>query len=96
MREAERYSFTASDTASGEAGFRPHLPLTLMRQETSVTTSGLLDTGASVNVLPYLIGVELGYVWERQTSAVSLTGNLAQYEARVLVVDAVVGRFEST
>jgi len=59
-----------------------------------VTASGLLDTGASVNVLPYLIGVELGYEWERQTTTLTLTGNLAQYEARVVLVQAIVGQFE--
>ena len=47
-----------------------------------------------MNVLPYSVGTELGYVWERQTTALSLTGNLAQYEARVVLVQAVVGQFE--
>jgi hypothetical protein len=41
-----------------------------------------------------LLGVELGYNWERQTAAVSLTGNLAEYEARVVLVQAVIGQFE--
>lgn len=45
-------------------------------------------------MLPYSIGVELGYDWERQTTALSLTGNLAQYEARVVLAQAVVGQFE--
>jgi hypothetical protein len=94
MRNAERYPFISGDTALGEASFRPYLPFTLVYQQSSVTASGLLDTGASVNVLPYLTGVELGYEWERQTTALSLTGNLAQYEARVVLVQAVVGQFE--
>ncbi len=94
MRNSERYSFISSGAALGEASFRPFLPLTLVHQQASVTASGLLDTGASVNVLPYLVGVELGYNWEQQTTALSLTGNLAQYEARVVVVQALVGQFE--
>jgi hypothetical protein len=93
MRNAERYPFISSDPTLGEASFRPYLPCSLVRQQTSVTASALLDTGASVNVMPYLIGVELGYEWERQTTALSLTGNLAQYEARVVLVEAVVGQF---
>lgn len=95
MRNAERHPFVSSDTALGEAGFRPYLPFTLIHQQVSVTASALLDTGASVNVLPYSTGVELGYEWERQTTALSLTGNLAQYEARVVLAQAVVGQFES-
>jgi hypothetical protein len=39
-------------------------------------------------------GVELGYKWDRQTTALSLTGNLAQYEARVVLARAIVGQFE--
>jgi hypothetical protein len=94
MRNAQRYPFVPIDVALGEASFRPYLPLTLVNQQSSVKASGLLDTGASVNVLPHAVGIELGYVWERQTTTVSLTGNLAQYEARVVLVQAVVGQFE--
>ncbi|MCC5634305.1 hypothetical protein LC593_00260 [Nostoc sp. CHAB 5844] len=94
MRDAERYPFALSDAALGEANFRPYLPLSLIYQQNSIKTSGLLDTGASVNVLPYIVGVELGYEWERQTAALNLTGNLAQYEARVVLVQAIVGQFE--
>ena len=91
----ERFSFVSVNNALGEVGFRPILPITLVYQNTSVVTSGLLDTGASVNVLPYETGVQLGYEWERQTTVLSLTGNLAQYEARVVVMQGQVGQFES-
>ena len=94
MYDAERYPFLMGDPALGEASFRPYLPFTLLYQQASVPASALLDTGASVNVLPYSIGFELGYIWERQTTSLSLTGNLAQYEARVVLVQAVIGRFK--
>ena len=94
MSNTARYPFVSSDMTLEQASFRPYLPLTLVTQDISVTTSGLLDTGASVNVLPYSIGVELGYEWERQTTALNLTGNLAQYEARVLLTEAVIGEFD--
>lgn len=90
----ERFSFVSVNNALGEIGFRPILPITLVYQNTSVKVSGLLDTGASVNVLPYNAGVQLGYEWERQTTVLSLTGNLAQYEARVVVMQGQVGQFE--
>jgi hypothetical protein len=94
MRNAERHPFLSGDPALGEASFRPYLPLTLVHQQDSIKEAGLLDTGASVNVLPYPIGVGLGYDWEQQTTALNLKGNLAQYEARVVLAQAVVGRFE--
>ena len=55
---------------------------------------GLLDTGATVNVLPYTIGKQLGAVWEEQATTVHLTGNLAALEARVLLASARVGSFD--
>jgi hypothetical protein len=59
----------------------------------SITATGLLDTGATVNGLPYRIGLELGAVWEPQLPSLRLSGNLAQVEARPLLVYAVVSRF---
>ncbi len=44
--------------------------------------------------MPYPIGLDLGYVWERQIATLNLTGNLAQFEARVVVIQAIVGQFE--
>ena len=94
MRDSEQYPFTPADSTLGEASLRPYLPITLTYQGQSVTISGLLDTGSMVNVLPYQVGVELGAVWEQQNTPLQLTGNLARYEARALVVSATVGRFE--
>jgi hypothetical protein len=94
MSDSERYPYIPKDSALGEAGFRPILPLSLSGSQNPVTASGLLDTGATVNVLPYLLGVELGYVWERQTTALDLTGNLAQYEARAVLAQAIIGGFQ--
>ena len=93
MRNAERYPFTVADSALGEAGLQPYLPLTLTYQSHSLPVPGLLDTGAMVNVLPYQVRVDLGAVWEQQTTALRLSGNLAQFEARGLLVLAVVGQF---
>lgn len=92
MADFLRYPFVAADSQLGEASLRPYLPLTLFHQGQSVETAGLLDTGAMVNVLPYQLGIDLGAVWEQQTNALQLTGNLAQYEARVLIVSAQVGQ----
>ncbi|MCG6136911.1 MAG: hypothetical protein MET45_20120 [Nostoc sp. LLA-1] len=94
MPKVEQFPFVNADKTLGEAGFRPQMPITLTNQQCSITTSALLDTGATVNVLPYPIGIDLGYVWERQTATLNLTGNLAEYEARVVVIEAIVTQFE--
>jgi hypothetical protein len=37
--------------------------------------------------LPYQLGIEIGAIWEEQTTPLQLTGNLAQFEARVIVLN---------
>lgn len=71
----------------------PYLPITLLYRNVSVESMVLLDTGASVNVLPYELGLQLGAVWEEQTVPIRLSGNLVQLEARVLVVSATIATF---
>jgi hypothetical protein len=90
---AAQYPFVEVDPTAGTASRMPYLPLTLSMGQQSVSVSGLLDTGATINVLPHSVGVQLGAVWEQQTTPVRLTGNMAGVEARVLVVMAVVGSF---
>ena len=79
--EAQRFSFTEIDKSLGAASSLPYLPFTLSHQDTSLSVSGLLDTGATVNVLPCDTGRQLGAVWDQQTTPVHLTGNLARFEA---------------
>jgi len=43
MLNVERYPFVSSDTALGEAGFRPYLPFILLHKQVSVQASALLD-----------------------------------------------------
>jgi hypothetical protein len=89
MQNKERFPYsTGNDTHN-----LPYLPITLNYQGKSIPVSGLLDTGASVNVLPYEIGVQLGAGWELHTTPVELTGNLAHYEARGIILHGVVGPF---
>jgi hypothetical protein len=56
----------------------------------------LLDTGADVNVLPYRLGLELGGIWDDQQTALQLSGNLANYEARGIILRATVAHFPET
>lgn len=43
---------------------------------------------------PHSLGVQLGGVWDEQTTSVTLAGNLASFEARGLLVSAKIGDFE--
>ncbi|MEH2323287.1 MAG: retroviral-like aspartic protease [Nostoc sp.] len=94
MVNPQRFSFTDGYDTFGVPDALPKLPLILTYRNSSVDVSGLLDTGASVSVLPYSIGIQLGAIWEEQTISVILAGNLAPVEARGLLVSAQIGSFE--
>ena len=93
MSAAITFAYLIRDPAIGSASLAPMLPLTL---ETSneVSTLALVDSGATVNVMPFSVGEQLGFRWEEQTRAISLSGNLARTEARVVTVSAKVGDFD--
>ena len=62
MRDSQIFNFTEGVDAFGVSDALPQLPLILMYRNSLVEVLALLDTGASVNVLPYSIGVQLGAV----------------------------------
>jgi hypothetical protein len=94
MTNPERYPYQNVRDAAGQTLPRPLLPIRLGNQGQALELQGLLDTGASVNVLPYNAGLELGLIWNDQSQQVHLTGNLAQYPAQGIILTAHIGYFE--
>ena len=94
MIEFQSFLFLEAKDIYGDVDVVPSLPLTLTYGQSSIAVSGLLDTGASVNVLPYSVGRDLGAIWEEQNFSVQLAGNLATVEAKGLVVSAQIGDFQ--
>ena len=95
MLDSHRFLFTERTDSSGRSSILPCLPLILTNGKRSIEVIALLDTGASVNVLPYEIGLQLGAVWENQTVSIPLSGNLAQSNSRGLVVSGAIAQFPS-
>lgn len=89
---AEEFPFLQIDPTAGAASLSPYLPFELLLGENRISAMGLVDSGAAINVLPHGVGLRLGAVWEHQTTPVQLTGNLAAFEVRVLVVSATIGK----
>jgi hypothetical protein len=88
------FPYLAVASGRGDASLMPFMPLDLrFKDHEAVQTHGLLDSGATVNVLPYGLGLRLGAVWEAQATRVTLAGNLAAQEARALLLHARVGDF---
>ncbi len=55
-------------------GGLPFLPVTLISKTCSVQVSALVDSGSTVSVLPYNIGVDPGFDWETQTFSLPVLG----------------------
>lgn len=72
----------------------PTIPIILSYADSSVSANALLDTGSTVNLLPYDIGLQLGAIWDEQTVRLPLAGNLARVQARGLFVQVQIGNLE--
>ncbi|MEH2216266.1 MAG: hypothetical protein V7K72_03830 [Nostoc sp.] len=60
MVDKVRFAFIEINPELSALSTLPYLPLILTYENRSVSVSGLLDTGSTVNVLPYEIGLRLG------------------------------------
>lgn len=64
----------------------PRFPLTLRHGKFSIDVHALVDSGATVNVLPYSVGVALGANWDDQWILPNLKGAFGPVDTRGLVV----------
>jgi hypothetical protein len=91
--QPERFPFLARGSHAGPLDLLPYLPLVLSSGKNAASVLGLVDSGATINVLPHQVGLDLGASWAQQTLRVPLAGNLAGCEARGLLLTAVIGKF---
>ena len=94
MSESKRFSYVLTKEAIFPDDALPFLPLKLSRGTETIEVLGLADSGATINVLPYQMGLKLGGVWENQMPLSRLSGNLGNYESRGLIVMAQIADFE--
>lgn len=87
-----RFSYNRLETGVPSAGDLAYLPITLSTGSGSLTRQGLLDSGSTVNVLPYTVGLALGFAWHQQTIPIALTGSLSKVPAYGVIV---TGKIES-
>ena len=90
-----RFRYSTTDPTQSELDSLPRLPLVLRHGKQIVHVVGLVDSGATVNVLPYRFGIQLGAVWDDQKATIQLTGNLGNVAAQPLFPMAEIGDFPS-
>ncbi|MEQ1604527.1 MAG: retroviral-like aspartic protease [Pyrinomonadaceae bacterium] len=94
MSKSKRFAYVPLSSDASPDSILPLLPMTLSRGTKTSQVLGLVDSGATVNVLPYGIGLEIGAVWEEQMPLFRLSGNLGNYESRGLIVNAEIEDLE--
>lgn len=90
-----RFSYRPIEAQAASATELAYLPITLSTANATLALNGLLDSGSTVNVLPYPIGLALGFVWEQQTIPIALTGSLSRVPAFGVLVTGKVESFPS-
>ena len=72
-----RFRYTTSDPAQDTIDSLPRVPLVLQSGGTqAVEAGGLVDSGATVNVLPFDLGMKLGWNWDERKTIIRLAGSL--------------------
>ena len=89
-----RFKYSTTSPAQNEFDSLPRLPLLLQRRVLSVEAVGLVDSGATVNVLPYELGLQLGAVWDDRKAIIQLAGNLGAQSAMPFSTNAKIADFE--
>ena len=89
-----RFKYSTNHPSQNEFDSLPRVPLILRRGDQIVEGLGLVDSGATINVLPYEIGLQLGGVWDENKAIIQLAGNLSQ-AAMPFFVNAEIGEFPS-
>ena len=59
--------FPYNPDRSQQEGSLPFLPIQLQFDTMWVQTTGLVDSGASINVIPYAVGLQLGRIKDKKS-----------------------------
>ena len=92
---AIRFSYHRAEAGHGMPSELAYLPITISTANGSIELEGMLDSGSTVNVLPYPVGLALGFSWDQQTIPIALTGSLSRLPAYGVIVTGKVASFPS-
>lgn len=79
-----RFPYSVNNISQSEFDSLLRLPLTFLQESGTVEALGLVDSGATVNVMPYELGLQLGMAWDDDQAIIQLAGNLGSQPAMPL------------
>ncbi|MEQ8998275.1 MAG: hypothetical protein RID53_17405 [Coleofasciculus sp. B1-GNL1-01] len=91
-----RFKYSTTSPNQNEFDSLPRLPLILHQEDQRIEAIGLVDSGATVNVLPFELGLQLGGIWDDRSAIIQLAGNLSNQPAMPFSAIAKIGDFPQT
>ena len=88
------FKYSTTHPNQNELDSLPRVPLLLKNASHSMEVMGLVDSGATINVLPFSVGQQLGATWDTQKAIIQLAGNLGHSLAQPIVVQAILGSYD--
>jgi hypothetical protein len=88
-----RFPYSTTDPSQDAFDSLPRLPPRLRADSRVLDVMGLVDSGATVNVLPSEVGLQLGMVWDDLKANIRLAGTLGQQPAMPVFMIAEIGDF---
>jgi hypothetical protein len=87
------FKYSTTSSTQNEFDSLPRMPLILKQDNQKIEALGLVDSGATVNVLPYQLGLQLGGIWDDRKAIIQLAGNLGNQTAMPFSAIAYVGEY---
>jgi hypothetical protein len=75
------FKYSTRNSTQNELDSLPRIPLVLTNGSRSLSVIGLVDSGATINVIPHAMGLELGGTWDDRKANLQMAGNLSNWPA---------------
>ena len=76
-----KFRYSTTRVAQRPSDSLPRAEVTLTANGQTLNVLGLVDSGSTINILPYQIGLSLGMTWEPKNATIGLTGSLSRQKA---------------
>lgn len=86
MSNAARFPYVSRGTSGAVSDLAPLLPIRLDRNRVSLDVVALVDSGATISVLPWSVGVRFGIDWDSLNVPCSVGGSAGGVPGKILVL----------
>jgi hypothetical protein len=93
MSTPAQFPFISRGTGGPVPDLAPIVPIRLSRGGVNLDVAGIVDSGASVSVLPYSVGARFGIDWDSLSVPCIIGGSVGGMPGKMLVLDGTIHPF---